>query len=358
MPHRDDREALNAKLEAQARELAETKEELERLRASNVRKATEVERLRAFLPGGAAFLSGGAAPSGVPDALRRQVGVLVIAASILVGGLSFSAIHLAAGSRAGCHGHRPAAPVAATTTPVHAVFGASIARASGVTSHEPGEACRIDATFASDGVSRVHPISALTVTCGEETLYAPSASALADAFGVAWASETDGDVRYELSLVNGDARLESWDGRAVLASGGSRIELALDPLSDEVSLPLTTEAPIERVMLRAGHVTTSTAVAVGTACVVARRPAIVDGFASRVVVRCGDQTLYGAEDTGYTYASDDARLVVDAEGSAVDGDARMTLDLVRGRVHLDDGVGLMQVTVDIELEPTGPTTEI
>lgn len=350
MPHRDDREALNAKLEAQARELAETKEELERLRASNVRKATEVERLRAALP---------RALTGMPDAMRRQVGVLVIAASILVGGLSFSAIHLAAHPRGGgCHGASHVAPIAATTTPVHAVFGASIARASGVTSHEAGEECRIDATFASDGVSRVHPVTALTVTCGDDTLYAPSAAMLIDAFGVAWASETDGEVRYELSLVTEDARLESWDGTAVLASAGSRVELALDPLSAEVSLPLTTDAPAERVLLRAGHVTTSTAVAVGTECVVARRPAIVDGFASRVVVRCGDQTLYGAEGTGYTYPSDDARLVVDADGSATDGDARMTLDLVRGVVHLDDGAGLMQVTVDIALDPTGPTTRI
>ncbi len=357
MPHRDDREALNAKLEAQARELAETKEELERLRASNVRKATEVERLRASLPG-PQWLAGGQPFGGMPDALRRQVGVLVIAASILVGGLSLSAIHLAGASRAGCHGHRPAPPAVATTTPVHAVFGASIARASGATTHEVGEACRVDATFASDGVSRAHPISALTVTCGEETLFAPSAASLADAFGVAWASETDGDVRYELSLVSGATRLESWDGVGVLASDDARIELALDPLSDEVSLPLTADAPTERVLFRGGHVTTATAIPAGTSCVVARRPALTDGFASRVVVRCGDRTLYGADDTGYTYPSEDARLVVDGDASAVDGDARMTLDLVRGVVHLDDGAGLMQVTVDIALDPTGPTTQI
>jgi hypothetical protein len=348
MPHRDDREALDAKLEAQARELAETKEELDRLRASNLRKASELERMRASpstSPG--AFVS---------EALRRQVGVLVIATSLLVGGLSFSAIHLAA------RAHRPACShavhAAGIATPVHAVFRAAIARASGLSTHEPGEACRIDATFQADVRARVHGVSALSVTCGDETLFAPTGAALSDAIGVAWASEQDGHVRYELAFASQGTRLESWDGRAVIATTGSRLELAIAPLSDEVTLALSADAPTDRVMVRSGHVTTSTTLAVGTECIVARRPAIIDGFASRVVVRCGDHTLYGADGTGYTYPGDDARLVIDDQTSSIDGDARITLDLVRSTVHLDDGAGLSQVTVDITLDPTGPTTEI
>ncbi len=54
----------------------------------------------------------------------------------------------------------------------------------------------------------------------------------------------------------------------------------------------------------------------------------------------------------------DARLIVDDQISSVDGDARLTLDLVRGAVHLEDGAGLTQVSVDVALDPTGPTTDI
>ncbi len=339
---------MDAKLEAQARELAETREEIERLRAANLRKATELERIRVSSePPQRAVLS---------PALQRQVGVLVAAASLLVGGLSFSAIHLAASAHRPCRSAMVAAP--SVTTPVHATFDAAIARASGLTSHELGEACRVDVTFQADSRARVHAVSALSVTCADETLYAPTGAALADAIGVAWASEADGHVRYELGYASGATRLESWDGAAVVATPGTRIDLALAPLSHEVAFALSADAPVDRVMLRAGHVATSTTLAVGTACIVASRPAIVDGFASRVVVRCGDRTLYGADGTGYTYPGDDARLIVDDATSSADGDARLTLDLVRGAVHLDDGAGLSQVSVDIALDPTGPTTEI
>jgi hypothetical protein len=364
MAHRDDREALDAKLEAQGRELAETKEELERLRAANLRKASELERMRQAVGsvGGAHWSHGMAPQTGagrMTPAVQRQIGVLVMAASVLVGGLSFSAIHLAA--RAHPPHRMPIAAAPVSTTPVHATFGASIVRVAGLTAHEAGEVCRVDATFQADPRARVHAVSALGVTCGEETLFVPPSSALADAIGVAWASESDGHVRYELAYAQDGSRLESWDGAAVLSIGGSRIELAIDPLSAEVELALdgvSDRAVGDRVMVRAGHVTASTSIATGTACLVARRPAIVDGFTSRVVVRCGERTLYGADGTGYTYPSVDARLVVDDQTSADDGDARMTLDLVRGTVHLEDGARLTQVSVDIALDPTGPTTQI
>lgn len=365
MAHRDDREALDAKLEAQARELAETKEELERLRAANLRKGAELERLRAAAappppvppPSGAFGPPPAEWPRVMSPALQRQIGVLVIAASLLVGGLSFSAIHLAA------RAHRPlalapAAPIQAATAPVHATFQARVARVAGLASHEPGETCRVDATFQSDLRARVHAVSALTVTCGEDTLFAPPVDALGDAMGVAWASEADGHVRYELAFAHDASRIESWDGRAVLATPGSRIELVVAPLSDEVAAAAPADAPIERAMMRAGHVSSGSTLPVGTACMVAQRPEVLDGFASRVVVRCGEETLYGADGTGYTYPGDDARLVVDDQISAADGDARMTLDLVRGTVHLDDGAGLAHESVEVTLDPTGPTTEI
>jgi hypothetical protein len=349
MPHRDDREALDAKLEAQARELAETKEELERLRAANLRKASELERMRVAQPPSPRAV--------VSDALRRQIGVLVVATSVLVGGLSFSAIHLAARAHRPLHACGASASAAAATTPVHVVFPAAIVRVAGSTTHEAGEVCRVDATMLADGNARAHAVSELSVTCGDETLYAPTSAALGDALGLPWASEHEGHVRYEIALASGATRLDSWDGRAVIATTSSRIELMLAPLSDEVTLALASPTP-ERAMVRAGHVTASSTLEVGTECTVARRPARADGYATRVVIRCGEHTLYGDHDTGFTYPGDDARLIVDDDISAVDGDARMTLDLVRSTLHLEDGRGLSQVSVDIALDPTGPTTEI
>jgi hypothetical protein len=111
-------------------------------------------------------------------------------------------------------------------------------------------------------------------------------------------------------------------------------------------------------------VTASSSVPAGAECVIARRPTSIDGFAHRVVVRCDGRTLYGGHDTGYTYPTGDTRLDVDDATSADDGDPRMTLDLVRDTVHVEDGDGLDLQSADIALDPTGPalptgpTTEI
>jgi hypothetical protein len=343
MPHRDDRDALDAKLDAQARELAEAKEELDRLRAANQRKATELERLRLAPP---QEPSPGSPPR---RDVHRPLGVLVAAASLLVGGLSFSAIHLAA--RSHCRSHA-CSLAAVRAVPTHAVFHARVARTAGLSPIAVDEACRVDVTFEADARTRVHAVSALAVTCGDDTIYAPPTSQLADSIGVAWASESDGHARYELAHVAGATRIDSWDGVAVIATRGARVEFAIDPLSDEVELALPPDAPTERTIVRTGHITTSTAMLAGTACIVARRPAVAEGFASRVVVRCDDRTLYGADSTGYTYAGSDARLVVDEQSSRADGDPRLTLDLIQGNVHLEDGFALGLVTVDIALDAT------
>jgi hypothetical protein len=372
MPHRDDREALNAKLEAQARELAEAKEENDRLRAANARKATELERMRAHAPADAAPLEGEGTNPGVGSGhpppvhpmhqplachplspnMRRQLGGLMIMTSLLVGGLSLSAVRLAG---AGPHGHGgcPLSHGATLATSVRAHFAGSITEASGDTAHANGEPCSVDATFDADSRTQLHTLSALTIACGGETIYAPVAGALEGA-GIAWTSETPGRARYEL-LVRDSASattvdIDSWDGRARLEGAGWLLDLDLAPLSAEVDMPIAIAAPAEAVVVREGHVTNASGLAVGTACTVARRPSGTDSYAHRVVVRCGGHTLYGAAQTGYTYPSRDSRLSLDENVSSEDGDARMTLDLVQNEVHLEDGLGLVAQHVDIALD--------
>jgi hypothetical protein len=373
MPHRDDREALNAKLEAQARELAEAKEENDRLRAQNARKATELERIRALAPPGAApeetaepqagARDGGQAPPVhamhqplthhplSPD-IRRQLGGLMIATSLLVGGLSLSAVRLAG---SGAHCHRGGCPLtqAAAAASVHTTFPASIVEASGTTAHAEGEPCLVDATFDVDGRSQLHTLTALTIACADQTIYAPVAGSL-DGAGVAWTAETPGRARYELVVRDSSSAttvdIDSWDGRARVEGDGWILELDIAPLSAEVDMPIPLAAPSEAVVVRAGHVIDASGLAVGTACTVARHPAGMGGYSDRVVVRCGGHTLYGAGQTGYTYPSRDPRLSVDENVSSEDGDARMTLDLVQNEVHLEDGLGLVAQHVDIALD--------
>ena len=115
-------------------------------------------------------------------------------------------------------------------------------------------------------------------------------------------------------------------------------------------MPFAIAAPSEPVVVRAGHVVEASGLAAGTACTVARRPTGADSYAHRVVVRCGGHTLYGSAQTGYTYPSRDSRLTLDDDVSSVDGDARMTLDLVQNEVHLEDGLGLVAQHVNISLD--------
>jgi hypothetical protein len=374
MPHRDDREALNAKLEAQARELAEAKEENERLRASNARKATELERMRVLSDAAQPPASTETASTdtdagdGEPPPVhpmhhplshhplspnvRRQLGGLMIMTSLLVGGLSLSAVRLA-GEGARHHGGCPLTAAASQAASVHTTFPASITEASGATTHANGEPCVIDATFEADARAQLHTLSALTIACAGETIYAPVAGAL-DGAGVAWSAETPGRARYELLARDRSSAttidIASWDGRARLEGDGWVLDLDVAPFSDEIEMPFAIAAPSEPVVVRTGHVTDASGLAVGTACTVARRPAGADAYSHRVVVRCGGHTLYGAGQTGYTYPSRDPRLSLDENVSSEDGDARMTLDLVQNEAHLEDGLGLVAQHVDISLD--------
>jgi hypothetical protein len=110
----------------------------------------------------------------------------------------------------------------------------------------------------------------------------------------------------------------------------------------------TTVSPL----VREGHVVATSGpeiLAVGEQCTVERTPVAAGRFDCRVEVRCGDQTLYGADPrTGYVRC-DGREIVRDPDTTAFDGDPAMTLDLAHGLVTVEDRVGLATQRVSIEL---------
>ena len=105
-------------------------------------------------------------------------------------------------------------------------------------------------------------------------------------------------------------------------------------------------------LIRHGEVVGTTGpevLAVGDRCTVERTPVAAGRFDCRVEVRCGDQTLYGADPrTGYVRC-DGREIVRDPDTTAFDGDPAMTLDLAHGYVTVEDRVGLATQQVRIRL---------
>ena len=113
-------------------------------------------------------------------------------------------------------------------------------------------------------------------------------------------------------------------------------------------------APVVTHLVRHGAVVDTLGpevAAVGETCTVERIPADVGRFDCRIEVRCGEQTLYGTTfDTGYARCGG-REVVRDGEITARDGDPAMTLDLARGRVVVEERVGLGTQRVEIALDP-------
>ncbi|WP_157070194.1 hypothetical protein [Sandaracinus amylolyticus] len=107
-------------------------------------------------------------------------------------------------------------------------------------------------------------------------------------------------------------------------------------------------------LVRDGHVVAThgpEVVATGEQCTVERMPVEGGGFDCRVEVRCGGETLYGTTfDTGYVRCGG-REVVRDADVTARDGDPAMTMDLARGRVIVEERVGLGTQRVEIALDP-------
>ncbi len=80
-------------------------------------------------------------------------------------------------------------------------------------------------------------------------------------------------------------------------------------------------------------------VAVGDACTVRVAPVSMLEFNCHVDVVCGGNVLYGALPTGYAHCDVDqgrALRAFDADPTALDGDAAITVDLTSQRVFMED----------------------
>lgn len=88
---------------------------------------------------------------------------------------------------------------------------------------------------------------------------------------------------------------------------------------------------------------------VGDRCTVERIPVAAGPFDCRVEVRCGDQTLYGADPrTGYVRCAGQ-EVVRDGNTTRFDGDPAMTLDLAHDTVTVEERVGLGTQRIRIQL---------
>lgn len=112
--------------------------------------------------------------------------------------------------------------------------------------------------------------------------------------------------------------------------------------------------PLVTSLVRHGHVVDTLGpevVAVGETCTIERMPVEASVYDCRIEVRCGEQTLYGTTfDTGYVRCGG-REVVRDGDITARDGDPAMTLDLARGRVVVEERVGLGTQRVEIALDP-------
>lgn len=96
----------------------------------------------------------------------------------------------------------------------------------------------------------------------------------------------------------------------------------------------------------------------GASCTVRVESVDARPFDCRVEVSCEGQTLYGASaDTGYVRCGGRGRIL-DGGFTAQDGDPRLELDLARGRVVVEEQLGLGTQRVAIELAtPAAPACD-
>ncbi|HJL16438.1 MAG TPA: hypothetical protein RMH99_12325 [Sandaracinaceae bacterium LLY-WYZ-13_1] len=113
----------------------------------------------------------------------------------------------------------------------------------------------------------------------------------------------------------------------------------------------STAAPVTPLVREGTVVSTSgpEVVQVGQTCTVERMPAYAGRFDCRIEVRCGEQTLYGADPHAGYVRCGGREVMRDSHMSAIDGDPAMTLDLARSTVTLQERVGLGTQRVTIEL---------
>ena len=106
-----------------------------------------------------------------------------------------------------------------------------------------------------------------------------------------------------------------------------------------------------------------TVASVGDRCDIAIRRTRHPRFNCRVMLRCGDELVYGLADSGYNRCRGrDVRSFTGAEDSdptRADGDPRMLLDLREGRIVITDDNPMLEVEVRIgeRLHHTEPSAQ-
>lgn len=232
MTHRDEWLALQARLEAQAREIEDARAEIEFWRAAHAHKAREIERLRRQLealhrPGAtgapaAAWSSCVAGPSG-----SRVIGSRVLCALGTVGTLAAAAVACLAAVVA-LRGSRPLPSVARAHVPPPSVLEHLGHVLSGGGLLPAGEACRV----------RVEPADAapydcrVEVRCGGLAIYGATADtgyvrcAGRDVVRDAQFTARDGDPAMQLDLASRRLVVEER-----LGLGTQRVEIALDTIA-------------------------------------------------------------------------------------------------------------------------------
>jgi hypothetical protein len=233
MTHRDELEALRARIETQEKDLSDARAELDLLRASVHRQAAANAApppgAMGFGPG--AFQGPGEARrcGGLRPELSRQLGVLMVLSSLLVGGL-FVAMSIGPRGR-----HRYAPPAAAAAPAPEAAwspfvrFGHVVAPGDPVAVAE-GSACAVEVLPAAGGGDLDCRI---VVRCDERLIYGAS-----DMTGFAHCgavpsfvvdertSDDDGDPAMTLDLASGRVTVEERVGLSI-----QRVEIALDPIT-------------------------------------------------------------------------------------------------------------------------------
>jgi len=94
-------------------------------------------------------------------------------------------------------------------------------------------------------------------------------------------------------------------------------------------------------------------VAVGDACTVRVVPVSMREFNCHVELVCAGQTIYGALPTGYAHCDVEgtqAARANDADMTAADGDARVSVDFARQRVLFEDRVGDAPSVAELRLD--------
>lgn len=335
MAFRDDRDALRARAERAEEQLAEANRALETLREA--RRSAPPDAPRSDAP----------ASEGRGRWARR---VAIAAAVVAAGGVFVLYLDASLDHRAEVTWH------------------AVVKTGSGAVA--AGMPCTVRGRFRSNGTSRV--AVRVDVRCGDTILYAGDRefggliAFSARRCGV-WEGAAPGGkpgvYHYRLDCSDpGQLALDTARNELTATSAsGARVEVKVDTYSDpRPGAPLYDgNSPASGASFaafeRTGKVRTTSRpdqVPEGAACIVRVEPAFTRSHNCRLEVRCGDRTLYGAKDTGFTRCEmEDGRPVRahDKQGSKAEGDPIVHVDLPAGKVEASDDVpGAPDVTIALD----------